>query len=156
MALETQPKTTQRKTIIMSAYLFFNQEQHVLICKEHQYAVSSKWVSRHFLEEHNLNITARQGIIQYASQFTTSEASQLIYTTGKVVPVPYLSTIVGFQCKYDMCEKVLGTLKSVQKHCQLDHDWKAKDGEKWMETRAQTFFQGHNKRCVNLHRWELI
>ena len=139
MALETQPKT-------MSAYLFFNQEQHVLICKEHQYAISSKFLSRHYLEEHDLDISVRQDIIQYASQFTTAEASQLIYSTEKVTPVPYLSTIVGFQCKYDMCDKVLGTLHSVQKHCKLDHDWKAKDGHKWKETRAQTFFQGNNKR----------
>ena len=75
----------------MSAYLFFNQEQHVLICKEHQYAVSSKWVARHFQREHELDFTVRQEIIQYASEFTTVEASELIYSTEKVVPVPYLT-----------------------------------------------------------------
>jgi len=114
----------------MSAYLFFNQEQHVLICKEHQYAVSSKFLSRHLLEEHDLDISVRQDIIQYMCQFTTAEASQLIYSIEKVAPVPYLSTIVGFQCQYNMCHKVLGTLQSVQKHCKHDYDWKAKDREK--------------------------
>ena len=140
----------------MSAYLFFNQEQHVLICKEHQYAVSSKFLSRHLLEEHDLDISVRQDIIQYASQFTTTEASQLIYSIEKVAPVSYLSTIVGFQCQYNMCHKVLGTLQSVQKHCKHYHDWKSKDGEKWMETRAQTFFQGNNKRYLNWLWQELI
>ena len=141
----------------MSAYLFFNQDHHVLICKVHQYAVSSKFIYRHFLDEHDLDVNVRQDIIQYASQFTTAEASQLIYSTEKVVPVPYLSTISGFQCQYDQCHKVLGTLQSVQKHCKHDHAWKAKDGEKWMETRAQTFFQGNsNKRYVNRLWQELI
>ena len=156
MALDVQPKATQPKTTIMSAYLFFNQEHKVLICKAHQYAVSSKFIYRHFLDEHDLDISVRQDIIQYGSQFTTADPSQLIYSTEKVIPVPYLSTIMGFQCQYDMCHKVLGTLHSVQKHCKLDHDWKAKDGHKWMETRAQTFFQGNNKRYMHLLGWKLI
>jgi Orsellinic acid/F9775 biosynthesis cluster protein D len=146
VALDTQLKTSQPKTTIMSAYLFFNQEQHVLICKEHQYAITSKLLSRHFLEEHKLDFIVRQEITKYASQFTTADASELIYSTEKVVPVPYLSICTGFQCQYNECNKILGTLQSAQKHCQLEHDWKAKDGEKWIETRAQTFFQGNNKR----------
>jgi hypothetical protein len=156
LALDTQPKTIQPKTIIMSAYLFFNQEHNILICKEHQYAVSSKLVSRHFLREHELDMNVRQEIIKYASQFTTAEVSELIYSTEKILPVPYLSICIGFQCQYDECHKVLGTLQSAQKHCQVEHDWKAKDGEKWVETRAQTFFQGNIKRYLNLVWRELI
>ena len=156
MALDAQPKTTQLKTTIMSAYLFFNKEQHVLICKEHQYSITSKLVARHFLQEHKLDFAVRQEIIQYASEFTTMEASALIYSTEKVVPVPYLSICTGFQCQYNECNKVLGTLQSAHKHCQLEHDWKSKDGKKWVETRAQTFFQGNNKRYVNWLWQELI
>ena len=156
VALDTQPKTTQPKTSIMSAYLFFNQEQRVFICKQHQYAVSTKWIARHFQLEHELEFSVRQEITKFASQFTTAEASEFIYQTEKVVPVPYLSICTGFQCQYYECNKVLGTLQSAQKHCQLEHDWKSKDGEKWVKTRAQTFFQGNNKRYRTLHRWELI
>ena len=36
----------------MSAYIYFNQEQNVLICKVHQYAISSKVLYRHLLDEH--------------------------------------------------------------------------------------------------------
>jgi hypothetical protein len=94
----------------MNAYLYFNQEQHVLICKVHQYAVSFKFLARHYLEEHDLDITVREEIIKYTSQFTPAEPSQLIYSAEKVAPVPYLSIIAGFQCQYERCDKVLGWL----------------------------------------------
>ena len=132
----------------MNAYIHFNREHNVLICKVHQYALSSKFLARHFLEEHELDIKVRQEIINYASQFTTTDPTQLHYSLEKVTPVPYLSIIAGFQCKYEMCNRILGTLNSVQKHCKLDHDWKVKDGCQWEEIRAQTFFQGNNKRHV--------
>jgi len=143
VALDTQPKTT-----IMSAYLFFNKEHKVLICKVHQYAVSPKFLYRHFLTEHELDIGVRQDIITYASQFTVVEMSQLTYSTDKVIPVPYLSIVNGFKCQYVECDKVLGTLFSVKKHCRAEHNWKANDGAQWLETRAQTFCQGNDKRYV--------
>ena len=143
-------------TNIMNVYIHFNQEHNLLICKVHQYAVSSKFLARHFLEEHDLDIKIRQDIITYASQFTTAEPSQLFYSPDKVIPVPYLSIITGFQCQYERCDKVLGTLASVKHHCKVDHDWKAKDGTKWIETRAQTFFQGNIKRYVGYAEWKLI
>ena len=150
MALDTQPKTTQPETITMSAYLFFNQEHNVLICKVHQCVISSKFVYRHFLVEHNLDLKVRQEVVNYASQFATAEASELMYSPHKVISIPYLSIVDGFKCQYEECDKVLGTLASMKGHCKVDHAWKAKDGDKWKETRAQTFFQGNNKRCINL------
>ena len=134
----------------MSAYLFFNKEHNVLICKVHQCAVPSKFIYRHFLDEHDLDLKVRQEVINYASQFSTAEASELTYSPHRVIPVPYLSVVDGFKCQYQGCGKVLGTFVSMKGHCKVDHAWKAKDGDKWLETRAQTFFQGHNKRCVNL------
>lgn len=133
----------------MSAYLFFNPEHKVLICKAHQYAVSLKFLYRHFLTEHGLDISVRQDIITYASQFTAVEISQLTYSTDKVIPVPYLRIINGFKCKDVKCDKVLGTVFSIKKHCRAEHNWKAKDGVQWLETRAQTFCQGNDKRYVS-------
>jgi hypothetical protein len=133
----------------MNTYVHFNKEHNVLICKVHQCVVSSKFLYRHFLNEHDLDLKVRQAIITYASQFSTAEPSQILYSPEKIVPVPYLSIITGFQCQYKRCDKVLGTLTSVKHHCKVDHDWKAKDGTKWAETRAQTLFQGNDKRDVN-------
>ena len=138
-----------RITIIMSGYLFFNCEHNVLICKTHQYAISPKFLARHLLQEHDLEATIRQEIVSYASQFTVTEATQLTYSPSKVVLIPYLNIIMGYQCQYQNCIKVLGTLQSVQKHCRLNHEWKAKDGNRWIETRAQTFYQGNDRRYVD-------
>ena len=133
----------------MNPYIHFNREHNILICKVHQYAVSSKGLALHFQRQHDLDIRIRQEVVNYASQFTTAEPSQLLYSSDKVTPIPYLSIVSAFQCQYEECDKIQGTLGSVKIHCKVDHDWKAKDGEKWVEIRAQTFFHGHDKRYVN-------
>ena len=140
----------------MNAYIHFNQEHNVLICKVHQCVLSVKVLYRHFLDKHDLDLKVKQDIITYAFQFSTAEPSQILYSPEKVIPVPYLSIITGFQCQYEGCDKVLGTLASVKHHCKGDHDWKAKDGTKWVETRAQTFFQGNNKRYMDKIERKLI
>ena|SRR5579859_1888208 len=133
----------------MNVYIYFNQEHNVLICKVHQYAVSFKFLVHHFLQKHDLDIKICQGIVNYASQFTTMEPGHLLYSSEKVIPVLYLDIVDVFQCKYDACNKILGTLISIKDHCKIDHDWKAKDRQKWAEIRVQIFFQGHDKRYVN-------
>src|SRR5579859_6351891 len=114
----------------MSAYLFFNQEQNVLICKVHQCAISFRIIYHHFLDEHNLDLKVRQKVINYAFQFATAEASELTYSPHEVIPVPYLSIVDALKCQYENCGKVLGTLMSMKGHCKVVHIWKAKDGEK--------------------------
>ena len=133
----------------MSRYLFFSHEHSVLICKVHQYAVSPKFLARHLLQEHSLEAAVRQEIVSYAAQFTAVEATQLTYSPDKVTPIPYLKTITGLECQYPNCNKILGTLQSIQKHSRIDHDWKAKDGCQWTETQAQTFYQGNGQRYQN-------
>ena len=156
MAPDTQPKINQPKTRTMSAYLFFNQEHKVLLCKVHQCAVSSKFIYRHFLDEHELDLKVRQKVMNYASQFHTAEASELTYAQHEVIPVPYLSIVDVFKCQYEECGKILGTLPTMKLHCKVQHAWKAKDGNKWIGIRAQTLFQGNNKRYVSFSNLELI
>src|SRR5579862_1180096 len=114
----------------MSTYVFFNREHNILLCKVHQYAVSFKFIYRHFLFEHDLDLKVRQEVINYASQFATVEASELTYFKDRVKPVAYLSIVDAFQCQYEGCDKVQGTLVTIKSHCRFDHDWKVKDEEK--------------------------
>ena len=130
----------------MSAYIFFNKDNNVFICKVHQHAISAKYMRRHFLKEHDLSLSVRQAIQAYSSQYTITEAAELTYSRERVQPIPYLRIINGFQCQYDMCEKILGTLDSMRRHCRVEHNWKSNDGNHWIETWAQTFYQGNSQR----------
>ena len=38
----------------MSVYIFFNKDNNVFICKAYQYTISAKYMTRHFLKEHDL------------------------------------------------------------------------------------------------------
>jgi hypothetical protein len=130
----------------MSAYIFLNTEHNVLICKIHQHAIHPRYITRHFLEEHELSFAVRQSIQEYVAQYVVTEASDLVYSAERSQPIPYLKVINGFQCQYDACSKILGTLDSMKRHCRMDHHWKSKDGARWVETRAQTFYQGNHQR----------
>ena len=132
----------------MSGYIFFNSDYNVLICKAHQHAIPSRYITRHFLEEHDVSLSVRQAIQVYASQYMIVEPTAIVYSSEPIQPIPYLRIINGYQCQYNTCEKILGTLDSMKRHCQVEHNWKSRDGECWRETRAQTFYQGNNQRYV--------
>ena len=36
-------------------------------------------------------------------------------------------------------------MKSIKYHCKQNHEWKAKDGIRWCETQAQTFYLGNGQ-----------
>jgi hypothetical protein len=133
----------------MSVYLFYNNDYNVLICKQHQCALSSKSLTRHFLEEHEPNLSIQQSIHNYAEQYIVTKAADLTYSSETIYPIPYLSIVDGFQCQYEPCDKILSTLASMKVHCRVDHGWKAKDEERWVKTRAQTFYQGNDRRYMN-------
>jgi hypothetical protein len=134
----------------MNPYVAYNTEYNILICKEHQYAVSFKTLARHFLEKHpDILLPIRQNIITYASQFLIKDASDLQQPQNCIHPISYLEIIDGFSCEYEKCGKILTSLEIVKKHCRLKHEWKAKNGECWVVTRAQTFYQGNGQRFVD-------
>jgi hypothetical protein len=138
-----------RTTNIMSGYLFYNTQHKVLICKEHGHAVSAKSIVSHFRDEHDVTKEVRQGIINYASHFTIVESKELIYSMKRIKPVTYLKIVKGYVCGYMECDTVCGTVDTVKEHCKRDYGWKAKDGNRWVETQVQTFFQGNDRRYVD-------
>ena len=77
------------------------------------------------------------------------KAKELVYSRNRVSPISYLKIVIGYICGYVKCETVCGTVDTVKEHCKRDHGWKAKDGNCWVETWAQTFFQGNDRRYVN-------
>ena len=130
----------------MNAYIVYNSEYNVLICKQHECAISAEFLTRHFRTEHEISLELRQEILTYASQYTPTKPTDLVYTRDRITPIPYLRIIHGFQCDYDQCDTIHGTLGTIKKHCRVNHQWQAKDGQRWFERRAQTFYQGNGHR----------
>src|SRR5579862_7338859 len=85
----SQAFVQQEQIFIMSAYLHYNDEYKVLICKTHQYALSRKSLTRHFLEEHSLNLSIRQSINNYAEQFMVTKAMDLTYCSEAIYSILY-------------------------------------------------------------------
>ena len=139
----------QHETFIMSAYLFYNNNYNVLICKIHQCTLFLKSLTWHFLKEHDLNLFIWQSIYNYVEHYTVTKAADLTYSSETIYPIPYLSIINGFQCQYEPCHKILGTLASMKVHCCFDHEWKAKNEKHWVKIWVQTFYQENDRRYMN-------
>src|SRR5579862_6542973 len=136
-------------TSIMTGYVVYNSQYQVIICKEHQYAISTKSLISHFRDKHDLDRATRQAINDYVSQFTITEAKNLTYSASRVNSIPYLNVIQGYQCEYNTCDIICGTLDTMKEHCKRQHLWKSQHGIRWSETRAQTFYQGNDRRYVH-------
>lgn len=132
----------------MNSYVAYNDQHYVIICKTHECAISPKSVVSHFRDEHDLPLEKRQEILNYVSSKVVVEAEQLEYSSNRVRPIPYLKIMNAYQCQYGTCSLILGTLTSIKKHCRHNHDWKAKDGIRWSETLAQTFYLGNGRRYL--------
>ena len=132
----------------MNTYVTYNDDHKVLICKQHQCAVSLKYLSRHLLDSHNLSLKERQDILAYASQFIIVEPKELTYSINSVNPIPYLRIIQAYRCEYESCNVICGTLDTVKEHCKRKHIWKIKDGVRWLNISAQTFYQGNDRRYI--------
>jgi len=134
----------------MTSYIVYNAEYNVLICKEHECAISAEFLSRHFRAEHDISLQRRQEIAEYASHYTPTKPSAMVYPRTKVMPVPYLRIINAFHCGYDECNVIYITVGTIKKHCRVSHGWTIKDGQRWSETLAQAFFQGKDRRYMRL------
>ena len=135
----------------MEEYLIYNEVYRVIICRSHKYAISPNSVSRHLQKYH-------QSIPLKTRQFLEQSAEKLDLVTTEEVGIPWDETVVdglevhdGFKCEYDDCNELRGSIDSMKKHCQQEHNWKVKsNGVKWTCQKIQTFFQGHHLKYVLL------
>ena len=72
----------------MSHHIIFNNEYNVLICKEHQSAIPSTYITYHFQKEYDLNLITHQAIQNYIFECTIIEAKDLVYSNQKISPIP--------------------------------------------------------------------
>jgi Orsellinic acid/F9775 biosynthesis cluster protein D len=83
------------------------------------------------------------------SKLTVVEPEELTYSVQKITPIPYLKIVDGYQCRYHGCDTVYGSVDMIKKHCRVEHLWTAaKEGVRWSETRAQSFYQSIHQRFI--------
>src|SRR5579859_6460515 len=79
-------------SIIMNPYITYNDDYQVLICHQHQYAVSLKSIEKHYRDKHDgISLNAWQEILDYSSTLSLCEPKDIVIPTEIVAP------IIGFE-----------------------------------------------------------
>ena len=135
----------------MDGRVIYDKNYKVLICLQHQYAIASGWLERHFREEHpDCPLPTRQKMVDEATKLETVQPNQIIYTSMPVNPVLHLKTVTGYCCNDEECREIKGTISSITVHCRSKHSWTSKKGTGWTEVPVQTFFQGNHRQYYNV------
>jgi hypothetical protein len=134
----------------MDGRVIYDEHHKVLICLQHQCAITTGWVERHFRAEHgDCPLTTRRQIVEDVTNLETGRPNEIIYTTDAVPPVLHLKTYTGYRCNDGDCSELTGTTGSMMQHCRVKHSWTSKKGSGWIEVPVQTFFQGKHRRYYN-------
>jgi len=124
----------------MDAYVLYNRQYKILICRQHHYAIPQSWVSRHFQKHHKETpLETRNRIEKYVAELDLLRPEE-IEPPQDMVPVDGLTIYAGYKCLYDGCLELAGTEASMAQHCKVNHKWIKSIGVKWEKQTLQTFF----------------
>jgi hypothetical protein len=134
----------------MDVYVIHNEIYQVLICRQHHYAISPEFITRHFRQFHkSVPLETRDKITEYASKLNLLEPKKVSIPT-EMIPIEGLTIHNGYKCTYNGCTELKGTLESMRKHC-YTHGWVISDGIQWREQKLQTFFTSSNKKYIHFY-----
>jgi Orsellinic acid/F9775 biosynthesis cluster protein D len=138
-------------TTTMNAYVTYNAEYKVLICRQHQYAIPPDYITRHLRDSHQaIPLATRQAIVEYSKTLELVGVEDLATPQEPVEPVHGVKITNGFQCEFDECSALRGTDTSMKQHCWEAHKWVAAMGIKWQVQPIQTIFAGKSSKYVSL------
>jgi|ERR1700733_14141514 len=136
-----------KTSTMMDAYVTYNAQYQVLICRQHQYAITPDWITRHFQDSHQgIPLATRQAIVEYSQQVDLAMPENVATPVLPVESIAGLNIIHGFQCQYEECSELCGTEGSMRKHCRRTHKWVAGVGIKWTNQCMQTIFEGNRRK----------
>ena len=116
----------------MDQYVIYNNDYHVLICRQHGYGLSPDYIERHFRESHKaIPLETRQDIVSYSKTLTLWQPEQVNNRHPTCIPIQGIPIIHGFKCQYENCQELRSTELSMEKYCQDIHGWKGKEGQIW-------------------------
>ena len=137
-------------TRAMNQYITYNEHYKVLICSQHEYALTPDWVLRHFQEFHkSIPFETRQLIVEHSKSLDLVSPENIATPIELVPCVDGLAIVHGFQCHYEGCSELRSTERSIKEHCRKNHEWKAKMGAMWRTQPYQTFFHGPHRKYID-------
>lgn len=113
----------------------------VLVCKLCQYAIQPAAIPRHLKDLHHIYRSNRRPFIEYASQYTLSEPSDVILPKPYEIPVPFLPVENGVACDAEGCGHLCVTVKRMKSHWTTIHH--SLESRSWRNVKLQTFFRGN-------------
>jgi hypothetical protein len=124
-----------------------DQHFHVLICREHGYAVQN--LRKHLRNQHpSLTLQERRAIEEAHTSHAVLLPEQVKHPTEIVAPIPGLAMPVqGYQCLYNDCQHIYRNLDCIRQHASQKHQWRksATQPTCWNTVFTQTFFASYNK-----------
>jgi hypothetical protein len=135
----------------MDGRIIYNETYKVLICLQHQYAITKGSLERHFRDDHgDCPLVTRRQILDEAGKLETVQPDEIIYSSFPVEPIQKLKLHTAYRCSDEECGEIKGTVGSITVHCRVKHLWTTKKGTGWTEVPVQTFFHGNHKRYYHM------
>ena len=132
---------------MMNAYVTYNAQYKVLICREHKYGIAPDYVLRHLRDYHKgVPLATRNAIVNYSKTLDLAVPENIIVPVGIVHPIEGLTVVDGYQCTYHDCSELRGTDTSIKEHCKREHRWLTITGTTWKKQAIQTIFDGSRRR----------
>jgi len=79
----------------MDEYIIHNTDYHILICRQHGFAVPPDWIERHFQDSHKgIPLDIRKEIAEHSKSLQLCQPSQVVLPDS-IIPVNGLTIFHG-------------------------------------------------------------
>src|SRR5437667_11291617 len=91
----------------MDQYVTYNNDYHVLICRQHAFGLSPDYVERHFQEsQQTIPIEIRKKIVHYSKTLDLWQSERVNNIAPTFVPIQGLHIISGLKYDYFDCKEL--------------------------------------------------
>ena len=111
-------------------YIAYNDQFHIMICHLCEYGIPKNGIGLHYRRHHkDLSLQTRKELVLYANNFDLVE--NIEYPDEIIPPITGIKIDKGMVCSNQSCNYACILQSSMEKHCQLQHDWVSTDGNKY-------------------------
>jgi hypothetical protein len=128
-------------------HLVYLEEYGVVVCRACKHGITASTLLRHFGRFHTdtVPLAARAELATWMNGLLLCDPES-VRVLDTIDAIPCLNITDGFEC--EECDKLTGTVGSMEMHCNREHGWTKVQGKVWGECKVQTFFKGLNMRFV--------